>query len=1335
MLNSIHRLALAFLTCCPLILPAATRADDGAANVLFLQAAGLYEKAEGLTGEARAAHLSQVRGLLEEILREHPQSRTASEVRAGGRPAGMDLDDIGIEAASIGADLALRVTFGGSPAAVEAARQICGTEDVECAESLAQTLVDWLVETAIIKVAPLSIDPDAMDAFLSGQLEAVNSPHERIRLLDELIGNSEATNDLAKRLQQQTSDASWRDIGSDLAADFAYGLVAGYVSETLAEHYEAQGDTDAARFTRAAFEPLAEVITGAAAGGWSGLAATNVIIWSRNVHTMAVLGGELNEDRARGRDVAAQLKTLRENVESIHLTLAGNEVAGSFFTEEQQGLPVTENHREVLENILENFVRIEDDLIAQNATLNEGLTAMVASASRGLAAFVDRVLEMNDPLNPTTPALPPGLSADNRETDGFIGPPEDIQSDDAQPATSSQVGSGLDDKSPSQFWDERIVALPDAGAFSRTSPAMEDGIDDLRALGISDEAIAFSIAFSEATGLGEPGEFVAMDFQEYGAVDVVLVERSYTPNTPLVYSVLVSRDGTIRDIKLPTRNPRRAVASVFSDPTSRRLLAGGPDPWIVKYGIFGHRLLPSGNQRFIWTGYVSGSCRACESVGTAIGFIDVDADGRIVERHAIGIAPPSVTAQLEAELAREPGRSGWENADFAADPVALQYRLNTLGYAAGPMDGQIGPSTRGALEAFQAAHCLPTYGRLDGATLDALRANADEESACTDASPLAAAGPEASNVDTPAASRSSAPAQDPGATASKDLVGTPEDALATPPGTNWVQIASRADLSEAREMAQAAGDGARIFRARNGLYAITAALLSAPEFSGLQELISYNNWPEDSYLTSGEGYVEELPVMADGKPDQPSFTKTETLRKSRIFSRRWRNDRPIYDDAGILEAGEEVVVWGGADGQGDCLVSPNEGVFIKCRDVRGFGGSDAAAAGGATRLAEGEESAKAGSAPEPNKTVGFGPPVGSGPMQTLTSSSGKSASCRLRTALAGIDDFTWTGRCDDGMVAGAGQLEFFQAGMLQEMLYVGPGREMRIVDGALRWVNSFRWQLRTERNDSAFGGLVWASATFVVPVTFNVHSKTALDWLIREAVRQIRKRRFPCSVEARIGRTCYNLIVTSDLEAADRMRSEGDSIEGYPTNYVYVSLTPEFNVTVSGRSPVIVYGPAQKAFVKDVIARNIAASEALWADRMEAILDDADARVDNIADLLRFDEKATLAALADGRQVVVAPDDVAFREGAAIVIDTHESTDIYGDVLPERLVKKGFSWGDFLASAQRAGAAAQTSGVVVSCSTSIEEIPESGTIEDRTFDAILKSYRRGSVALTCSKSR
>jgi peptidoglycan hydrolase-like protein with peptidoglycan-binding domain len=53
-----------------------------------------------------------------------------------------------------------------------------------------------------------------------------------------------------------------------------------------------------------------------------------------------------------------------------------------------------------------------------------------------------------------------------------------------------------------------------------------------------------------------------------------------------------------------------------------------------------------------------------------------------------------------------------------------QQQLKAAGFDPGPVDGRLGPNTRAALRDYQAAHSLPTTGKLDRATQRSLMAGA-----------------------------------------------------------------------------------------------------------------------------------------------------------------------------------------------------------------------------------------------------------------------------------------------------------------------------------------------------------------------------------------------------------------------------------------------------------------------------------------------------------------------------------------------------------------------------------------------------------------------------------
>lgn len=94
--------------------------------------------------------------------------------------------------------------------------------------------------------------------------------------------------------------------------------------------------------------------------------------------------------------------------------------------------------------------------------------------------------------------------------------------------------------------------------------------------------------------------------------------------------------------------------------------------------------------------------------------------GRLNDRTlaALGIEPePAVQGAAATSAA--------PTVSAAAVVREAQYRLNQLGYNAGPEDGIMGRTTRGALMEFQRAERLPATGRLDRATVAALQLDSD----------------------------------------------------------------------------------------------------------------------------------------------------------------------------------------------------------------------------------------------------------------------------------------------------------------------------------------------------------------------------------------------------------------------------------------------------------------------------------------------------------------------------------------------------------------------------------------------------------------------------------
>lgn len=93
--NGIPGKALAFVAALvvsiTLSIPGTARADDAAANALFVDAVRTYRAAAALEGDERMAALRSVRAALDRVLADYPDSAVAQRLRVEPQPAGIDL--------------------------------------------------------------------------------------------------------------------------------------------------------------------------------------------------------------------------------------------------------------------------------------------------------------------------------------------------------------------------------------------------------------------------------------------------------------------------------------------------------------------------------------------------------------------------------------------------------------------------------------------------------------------------------------------------------------------------------------------------------------------------------------------------------------------------------------------------------------------------------------------------------------------------------------------------------------------------------------------------------------------------------------------------------------------------------------------------------------------------------------------------------------------------------------------------------------------------------------------------------------------------------------------
>jgi hypothetical protein len=256
----------------------------------------------------------------------------------------------------------------------------------------------------------------------------------------------------------------------------------------------------------------------------------------------------------------------------------------------------------------------------------------------------------------------------------------------------------VDDVPASSEWGEGLVAGVDVGYMPCGDQRATDAC--LRRLGFSEQAIAFSFAMDQEYS----GATVGLSFRELGSVDLAGAEFIGAD----VYSLPVLLNGSVGFHRVGQTNDLR---SAFLDGTSQRMLRRFPNAFTDGMDVRSHRVLSDGTQRFVLIEGVVDGCRACDLIGSAVTFLEVGpaTGGRLVYRPiGVLVGPREDTVdQMTADL-------------FFRNSDSLQVWLNSLGYEAGPMDGQPGQQTRQALIEMQADYCLASTGRLDSATAETL---------------------------------------------------------------------------------------------------------------------------------------------------------------------------------------------------------------------------------------------------------------------------------------------------------------------------------------------------------------------------------------------------------------------------------------------------------------------------------------------------------------------------------------------------------------------------------------------------------------------------------------
>ena len=276
-----------------------------------------------------------------------------------------------------------------------------------------------------------------------------------------------------------------------------------------------------------------------------------------------------------------------------------------------------------------------------------------------------------------------------------VSKPAGKQARPALPALSTTHSSG---PATGMAWGPEIVFVDNPGSQGCTSPRIPEC---MQARGASPQAVAFARHW---------GQGWATDFRDLGAVDLVDVFSPLRLNAN-ESRVLVLPDGRIHELPFPPALAGGGDASSI-DRVSRRVLAAMGDVFVHPFFVTGHRSLPDGRQRFVYTAVLTDGSRA--GAALAMATVSVDAGPR-------GLDLPARLLTVEPLAFDGPDNGpGTSHTDLMTRPARLQSALNQRGYPAGPVDGILGQLSRGAWADFQRDHGLPATGQIDVATARAL---------------------------------------------------------------------------------------------------------------------------------------------------------------------------------------------------------------------------------------------------------------------------------------------------------------------------------------------------------------------------------------------------------------------------------------------------------------------------------------------------------------------------------------------------------------------------------------------------------------------------------------
>jgi len=338
--------------------------DDQQANALFVQAVLLYRQSEQKTAEAATAELAQVRALFDQILTEHPTSKVALAIESEGAPAGVDLSRLPVSQVVLDRGMDQYALPENVKKYIRRVAHVaCGNRG-ECAAEIAVALSEYAWRVAF---EGSHLGREERMRWLFSNPGQYGDDLARIDALDEALQYPDFRNEFTARINKRVLG----NVASEVAADYAMGLIVAVTGEALASYYDSQGQTKAAAFTRRWFEPMVEiglVLESAATGRAVPLGINAAIIWLKNGYALAHLGARQDFAVQTGTTPEAERERLSAEIDSYTRTLLTGRMTGIMF-KGHEGKPISEQHAKVIQSIISDHYEMlrywirSDDII------------------------------------------------------------------------------------------------------------------------------------------------------------------------------------------------------------------------------------------------------------------------------------------------------------------------------------------------------------------------------------------------------------------------------------------------------------------------------------------------------------------------------------------------------------------------------------------------------------------------------------------------------------------------------------------------------------------------------------------------------------------------------------------------------------------------------------------------------------------------------------------------------------------------------------------------------------------------------------------------------------